>query len=154
MYSLSDPAVISQRDSLESRARALQKDLCDIRSRQNQLLPVAALCQEVLLQIFEYAAEISVKRDGTLARLRLAHVCQHWRETALAASSFWAIIRHGVHLIAGRKGLVECFLEPITVCSTASNTQPYCFWKLSCGRESTEHPESTSSLTMFMRPSH
>lgn len=111
MYSLSDPAVISQRDSLESRARALQKDLCDIRSRQNQLLPVAALCQEVLLQIFEYAAEISVKRDGTLARLRLAHVCQHWRETALTASSFWAIIRHGVHLIAGRKGLVECFLE-------------------------------------------
>ncbi|KAI0821202.1 hypothetical protein BC629DRAFT_434149 [Irpex lacteus] len=109
MYSLCDPSVTSERDALESRIIMLHKDISRLRFRQNELLPVASLCPEILLHIFEYATPISPTSNSEMwARLHLTHVCRHWREVALAASSFWSTIRYDRKQ---PKELPQCFLE-------------------------------------------
>ncbi|KAI0798645.1 hypothetical protein BC629DRAFT_237420 [Irpex lacteus] len=106
MYSLSDPAVVSRRQAIFDQIEELKRSM-------NDLLPVAALCPEVLLYIFELATYPDRHREDAYissmqARLRLSHVCHLWRAIALGASSFWSTIWHS----RGKdENLLRCFLE-------------------------------------------
>lgn len=108
MYSLSDPVIISQHSAIDDQIVELQKAVSELRYKRNTLLPVSALCPEVLLHILEFAAqEPPGGRDGPLRRLRLSQVCRRWRDILLAASSFWSNIRPAAIY---QEALWECFL--------------------------------------------
>lgn len=108
MHSLSDPSVISQRQAIVNRIDALKQDICNLLSQQNEFLPVAALCPDVLLQVLDYAAAST--DYSMLARVRFAQVCRHWRSVTLGTPSFWSTIHHTQG--DWKEGaLLQCFLE-------------------------------------------
>lgn len=66
----------------------LQDELLDVLARQNALLPVDRMPEEVLLAVWENLVPLLGPDMGN-DMMTLTHVCKRWRDTAIATPSLW-----------------------------------------------------------------
>ncbi|TEB12704.1 hypothetical protein FA13DRAFT_1599092, partial [Coprinellus micaceus] len=78
----------------------------------NALSPVNALPIELLSRIFALNAAIVMEavsgapqRKRSLERIRIAHVCRHWREVALGSAELWS------NILFTRRKIAELMLK-------------------------------------------
>ncbi|KAI0045325.1 hypothetical protein FA95DRAFT_1573857 [Auriscalpium vulgare] len=79
----------------EQEERTVESALRLLRSQRNELAPVSRLPPEILSLVFRFLSDIdppllSIKRPGWPT---VTHVCQRWRQTALAQCCLWSRIQ-------------------------------------------------------------
>ncbi|TEB25925.1 hypothetical protein FA13DRAFT_1796022 [Coprinellus micaceus] len=111
----------SQRAAIEQQRGQLMAALQYLDSCLNALSPVNALPIELLSRIFALNAAIVMEavsgapqRKRSLERIRIAHVCRHWREVALGSAELWS------NILFTRRKIAELMLKrsnsaPLTI---------------------------------------
>lgn len=91
-----DPADarVTQLRALEERALRLRLELSVVQTHINQLAaPIFAFPNEIFLRIFAFAISNDEPKSPSLGWIRtITHVCQLWRQIALANATLWARI--------------------------------------------------------------
>ncbi|PCH39781.1 hypothetical protein WOLCODRAFT_161867 [Wolfiporia cocos MD-104 SS10] len=84
-------AVLHRRARIEAEIARLNQTILDLKSELNTLAPISALPPEILAKIFIACVDEpeSGFTRGRCARIRLTHVCSHWRSVALQSSALW-----------------------------------------------------------------
>ncbi|RPD64144.1 hypothetical protein L226DRAFT_559453 [Lentinus tigrinus ALCF2SS1-7] len=91
------------RRALEDQIEAHSRAIIDIKTRLNMMTPVARLPPELLSTVFTLLAAESYETRCAVSMytsdsyktniwIRVAHVCRHWRATALATPRLWSYI--------------------------------------------------------------
>ncbi|KAI0252267.1 hypothetical protein BJV78DRAFT_1204073 [Lactifluus subvellereus] len=77
---------------MDKELEATRHHILTLLTRRNHALaPISLLPPELLVRVFHFQAfEASRSNRETLDRIRVTHVCQHWRQVALEDSSLWA----------------------------------------------------------------
>lgn len=79
--------------AFESDSSFLHSETLIIRTKSDRLTPINALPVEILLCIFQFAADTEKPKAASLGWIRtVTHVCQLWRDVALASATLWARI--------------------------------------------------------------
>ncbi|KAG9042023.1 hypothetical protein FS837_011443 [Tulasnella sp. UAMH 9824] len=87
------PVILS--DQLHKRISPLGEQLANARWRQNNLVPIARLPPEILIDVFDFVLDEgpSVWRDDTNILLTiLSRICRHWAELVDNAPRLWSHI--------------------------------------------------------------
>ncbi|KAN0132878.1 hypothetical protein V8E53_009243, partial [Lactarius tabidus] len=79
---------------IDAEIISLEESIRALRARRNTLSPISSLPPEIFAAIFSLLCPPSPDRnpDRHIARLRVSHVCHHWREIALNHSSLWSYV--------------------------------------------------------------
>jgi hypothetical protein len=80
--------------AIDAEIISLERSIRALRLRRNALSPISSLPPEVFAAIFSLLCPLSPDRnpDRHLARLRVSHVCHHWREIALNHPLLWSYV--------------------------------------------------------------
>ena len=89
-----------QLQAIDAEIKSLEESIRALRRRRNALAPISSPPTEVITAIF-YALRVPVApsplipftlggKSDNLPWIRLAHVCQHWREIAFNQPLFWS----------------------------------------------------------------
>lgn len=104
-------------DALRLIDQEINKHLCivaNLKHRQNSLLPISRLPNEILIAIF---LQVTRNRRKTTHKvsLKLLHVCKRWQEVALGYNLLWSHWRtmpsESLPLFASRSGMAPLMLE-------------------------------------------
>jgi hypothetical protein len=86
------------RQTIDAEIKSLEESIRRLKRRRNTLAPFLSLPPEISATIFSHVSE---KRDRHLAWLRVAHICQQWREIVLNDPLFWNHINFAHLTVAG-----------------------------------------------------
>jgi hypothetical protein len=85
------------RQAIDAEIKSLEGSIRTLRHRRNELAPISSLPTEVIEAIFSLLLVPSTSSPSTLggkldhlARIRVTHVCHHWREIALNHTLLWS----------------------------------------------------------------
>ena len=83
--------------AIDAEIKTLEEFIRALKSRRNTHSPVSSLPPEVFTAIFSFLClpgvpSLGGNRGQNLARLRISHVCQQWREIALNLPLLWSHI--------------------------------------------------------------
>ncbi len=83
----------NQTNSREHQRNAIDAEIRTLKRRRNALAPISSLPIEVTTTIFSFfRTRVQTPKWDSLAWLRIAHVCHHWREIVLNQPLFWSHI--------------------------------------------------------------
>ena len=94
------------REAIDAEIKSLEESIRVLRHRRNALSPVSSLPPEVFATIFSLLClrgkPSLCRKPGhdNLARLRVSHVCHHWREISLNQPLLWSHINFNTQALS------------------------------------------------------
>ena len=127
MATSSAKSVDRVRQRIDDEIISLQESILALKSRRNALAPISRLPPETLAEIFSLLPSSWNKQVGHLARIRVAHVCSRWRETALNHSLLWSHIDFNMLTPAGMaEFLTRAKMTPLHLEATVTENMEQC----------------------------
>jgi len=80
----------SLRQTVDDEINSLEATLRALKSRRNALATISRLPPETLAVIFTFLSSSALNESGSLTWIRVAHVCDQWRQIALGHPRFWS----------------------------------------------------------------